>query len=107
MTMPSSPTDAAMFPPAPSSMYTVPATLVTLICTLLKSWSCATATLARTAATIIPARLPRIFILDSRYRLARSLHIVEIAGAELLEGRALGESCILVKSGPLLQQLIP
>src|SRR6266508_3397434 len=44
MTMPSSPTETPMFPPAPSSMYTDPATLVALIWTLLKSCCCAAAT---------------------------------------------------------------
>ncbi len=43
MTMPSSPTETPMLPPAPSSMYTAPATLVTLISTLLKSCASATA----------------------------------------------------------------
>src|SRR5579864_2637759 len=41
--MPSSPTDAPMLPPDPSSMYTLPATGVTLISTFEKSRCCATA----------------------------------------------------------------
>ncbi len=41
--MPSSPTEAAMLPPAPSSMNTLPATGVTLISTFEKSRCCGTA----------------------------------------------------------------
>src|SRR5438552_13550812 len=37
MTIPSSPTETPMLPPAPCSMYTLPATFMTLISTLLKS----------------------------------------------------------------------
>src|SRR6476469_7402800 len=52
MTIPSSPTDAAMFPaPVASSMYTVPATWVTFNSTLLKSCSCPKANVADIATT--------------------------------------------------------
>src|ERR1700724_3561246 len=60
--MPSSPTDAPMLPPAPSSMYTLPATGVTLISTFERSRCCATAARwppapppATTSAAIQPA----------------------------------------------------